>query len=374
MFSTLLVTCATSVRRTRIVCCAVSIAVLLVTACSDGGPPPVAPVTPTTPPVSVLTSLSASSSATSISVGATTTAQVAGRDQYGAPMSVGAVAWTSNAPTIATVSSTGLITGRASGTAGIVATVGSQTAVITITVGATTPPVNPPGMTFTTPSTTFIEKNGSFGTNGFWYQELTLASSTTFVLRVVSDFAIDAAILTPGQLSAFTTAQSFTGYAIFDNQVGTSSVTLPSGRYYVAVRNQSQGNNSYRIELDYDIQLRPEQGYSFTFVDNYLNQTQDVAANGGRLWQPFTIQSGFRYLLDGASINVDTFIIQASELSNFQNGRAFNYYTDYGGNGDPSNPGLWELRLPPGNYFLVFRNRSALTGLAVYTMERWRVN
>ena len=60
-----------------------------------------------------------------------------------------------------------------------------------------------------------------------------------------------------------------------------------------------------------------------SFVDYYLNNIVSIGPNGGRVWQPFTIQCGVRYFLDGANSGVETYVIPASDLTAFQTGQTF---------------------------------------------------
>lgn len=223
-------------------------------------------------------------------------------------------------------------------------------------------------------ATVFIEKHGTFnGTGAYWYQEFTISQQSAFVLRVTTDYAADAAVVTGAQLGNFTSNQPFSGYALFDNQYGTKSVTLPPGTYYVAVRSQSSSVSNYRMELDHDITVPPDATRTYTFIDNYIQGTEYVNANGGKLWHGFTIQSGVRYFLDGCNTGLSTYVIPASELAAFQSGGTFNYYTAYSGT-DNAYPGLSEITLAPGSYYLAFINSNGIRKPVTYTMERWRVN
>ncbi|RYD33020.1 MAG: hypothetical protein EOP87_11785 [Verrucomicrobiaceae bacterium] len=223
-------------------------------------------------------------------------------------------------------------------------------------------------------NTYFTDKHGTFnGLGSYWYQQFTVSQKQTFVLRVTSDYSADAAIITGDQLGNFTGNRSFSGYAMFDNQYGTKGITLAPGTYYVAIRSQSTATNAYRLELDLDIALPAESGLTYTFVDHYLQGTEYVGANGGKLWHGFTIQSGFRYFVDGCNTGLSTYVIPASELSAFKSGGTFNYYTAYSAT-DNAYPGLDEIKLPPGSYYLAFTNTNTIQKPVTYTMERWRVN
>ena len=95
-------------RLTKIVC------LLLLAACGDSttGPPPVA--------TSIVLS---STSLTFDSLGPTQQLTASVQDQNGATIGGAIVAWTSSTPSVASVSSTGLVTAVADGTATITATV-----------------------------------------------------------------------------------------------------------------------------------------------------------------------------------------------------------------------------------------------------------
>lgn len=90
-----------------------------------------------TPPV--LTTVSVSLSASTISVGQTATATASGSDQKGAAISVGTVTWTSGSTSIATISSSGVVTAVAPGQTTIIATSGGKQGSASITVVASSP-------------------------------------------------------------------------------------------------------------------------------------------------------------------------------------------------------------------------------------------
>src|SRR5919206_271068 len=88
----------------------------------DGSP------TGTGQPTPVLTSLTLSLAPTTLQVGQTATATVAGRDQFGASITTGNVTWSSSASAVATVSASGTVTAIGAGQATITAAAGSITA------------------------------------------------------------------------------------------------------------------------------------------------------------------------------------------------------------------------------------------------------
>jgi hypothetical protein len=230
--------------------------------------------------------------------------------------------------------------------------------------GGTTPP------TVTTPSTTFLANQGhnvsAYG--AYSTESFTVSTTTTFFFRLASVYNVQAAIITPSQLANFTSMAAFTGYAIFNNQFGTQTVTLAPGTYYVGVRNTTNAANTWSWELDFT--------YSFpasdrvTFYDVYFQDALTFASDA-KFWKPFTIQAGARYFLDGCNVNTECFIIPASELSKFQAGQTFQYYTAYYLSGGGS-PGFWEITLPLGDYVLVGRGTGHST--CTFRMDRWKVN
>lgn len=117
----------------------IGILLLSLSVCSAagrGGGDTSAPTAPVVapPPLPVLTSMTIGLTSTSIQEGQAVVATLRPLDSHGEPMTVGLPAWTSSAPTIADVSSSGVITAFSVGRATIFATVGTVTGSVTITV------------------------------------------------------------------------------------------------------------------------------------------------------------------------------------------------------------------------------------------------
>ena len=105
------------------------IAVLLLTGCGDST------TAPTTPPTPVATSVTVSPTGLLFaSLGDTQQLSATVTDQNGATMASATVTWTTSAASVATVSSTGLVTSVADGSATITATSGSAIATASVTV------------------------------------------------------------------------------------------------------------------------------------------------------------------------------------------------------------------------------------------------
>lgn len=226
--------------------------------------------------------------------------------------------------------------------------------------------------TITAPETFFMaSQRRTFSKNGDWVTEgFSISKQTTFMFRVATQYKAQVAIITEGELNNFKTMNAFRGYGIFDNTYGYTSVTIPAGKYYVAVRNTSTGSNivSYELDIPYSFPASDR----IQFYDNYISGVKSW--NGGaKMWHPFTIQNGFRYFIDGCNTGFDTYIIPESELGNFQNGQQFKVYSDYTQT-PGAGPGFFEVKLPPGTYYFVATNSTSASQAIVYLMERWRLN
>lgn len=110
------------------------------------------PVTPVPPvPASITVSRNALQFA---AAGETQTVSAEVRDQAGAVLGNYAVTWSSSNAQVATVTSSGVVTAVAAGSATVTATAGSASAVVQVVVQSVTPPVNPPVTPPTTPPQT----------------------------------------------------------------------------------------------------------------------------------------------------------------------------------------------------------------------------
>ena len=124
-------------------------AVLLLLACGDKGTTPTGPGTP--PPTRVATSITMSPTSLSLEgLGQTSQLSATVKDQNGATMSGATVSWVTSAASVVTVSSTGLVTAVAIGTATVTATSGSAkaTAPVSVTQVATSVTLTPNTLNF----------------------------------------------------------------------------------------------------------------------------------------------------------------------------------------------------------------------------------
>jgi hypothetical protein len=195
-------------------------------------------------------------------------------------------------------------------------------------------------------------------------QTFTISKTTTFVLRFASDFNAEAAVMTGASAQSFVNDGSYTFFGRnFVNAFGTATITLGPGSYAVGMRNRSTASNRSRLELDYALSVP-----GWSYYDSPYSRAETIAANS-LAWRGFSIQSGVRYFIDGCNSGLDTYIIPENQLANFQNHQAFQYY--YGGDDDSAFPGLWELKLNPGTYYLVFRNRNNTGKTVTYILDRY---
>ena len=224
------------------------------------------------------------------------------------------------------------------------------------------------------PSSLLIAKQGVIlRGHGDWDTfEFEIFEETDFAFYFASDYAATAAVFAPSQLDSFKSGRAFTAYELFDRQFGTGYPTLAPGRYYVGVRNLSDGENTYSVELD------PFEGYkdveSTVYTGLQVSEATHVRG-GSRAWVGFSIGEGDRVTVDGlnsgqSSDPVETYLIPASELSNFRSGSTFSYYPDYFGT-SPALPGHIEINLPPGSYYYAFRNPGTIDRALVVNVYEW---
>ncbi|HVT37483.1 MAG TPA: Ig-like domain-containing protein [Gemmatimonadaceae bacterium] len=111
--------------------CIAAASILLCAYSCGGGTKDAGPTTPTP----VLTTVVVTLSTTTLQAGLTATAAATGLDQFGAPIAVGAVSWSSTSAGVATVNASGTVTGVAPGQTQIIASAGSKQGQATLTVG-----------------------------------------------------------------------------------------------------------------------------------------------------------------------------------------------------------------------------------------------
>jgi len=313
-------------------------------------------VTVSTIPAPTINSFTASS--TSISAGQSTTLSwnVSNASSISIDNGIGSVAASGSRTVSPGASTTYTLTAASAG--------GTRTATVTVSVQAASCPITGAAAN----DTYFISNSSVLSKGSWWVQGFTVKASTPFQLRVASDYTAQTAVFGSDQLNAFENNGSFQAYSLFDNKIGFQSFTLSPGSYYVGIRNTSTTSNQYDLELDYAMSIP-----GLSHVDTYLSGATTVGANGGKLWQPFTVQCGVRYLMDGGNSGLKTYIIPADQLASFQANQGFKYFTDYSSDyDDPSEPGFYEVKLPPGDYYLIFWNDTNISKAVTYNMERWR--
>ena len=134
-------------------------------------------VTAAPPPAPVVTTVTVSPTSVSVQVGATSNLAATVKDQNGNAMAGQTVTWSSNNTSFATVSSSGVVTGVAAGSATITATSSgkSGTSAVTVTAAPPPPPPPPPGGGTLLFSENFEDSN--IGSRG-WYDNTGAVIST----------------------------------------------------------------------------------------------------------------------------------------------------------------------------------------------------
>lgn len=214
-------------------------------------------------------------------------------------------------------------------------------------------------------NTKFLAWDEEFEEYGDWaVQNFRLSAPRTFRLRAATDYQADVVVIPASQLSAFQDGDDFFGYG-FDDEFGNMTISLPKGNYYLAVRNQSDGYNYARVELDHLLVNVPGWRYHSWGIDD-----TDYLEPRYRYWSEFSVSSTFRYFMDGANIGLRTYVMRRDQLTRFRQGRSFSYFTTYSKN-NTDMPGFYELKLSAGNYVLGFVNPYNDYIAFTYEAERW---
>jgi hypothetical protein len=218
------------------------------------------------PPAPVVTTVAVAPASASIAAGTSTLLQATVRDQNGTVMSGQTVTWSSDSPLLATVSSSGLVTGVTAGSATITATSSSKTGTSTITVTALPPPPPPGG-------TLLFEENfedANLASRGWYDNTNVLLSTTEHIAGSTSSaqyrFLPGATDPTSGgsERHKFTPSNSFylSFYVKYSaNWVGSTKAYHPHEFYILST-----------LDGDYD-------GPSQNFLDVYIEHNYQ---NGGR--------------------------------------------------------------------------------------------
>ncbi len=237
-------------------------------------------------------------------------------------------------------------------------------------------PAVKPAASVTTPNSAYVSTYctdiAAGGKNSVWTRDITETDGKAFVIRFSSRFNADAGLFDQEQIINFVNFQSATGYGAIPNGFGTRHIRIPPGKYTLAVRNRSGKASSFSLELDYEINLPPTDMATLDFPASEGAQTLDP---GTVAYQPFAIEAGYRYFLDGNNTGLSTYIFGASEIEKFKNSQAINFHSQYSSpTVNCEMPGLIELVLPVGNYFIGFRNDQTVPNSFTYTIDRWRLD
>jgi uncharacterized protein YjdB len=258
----------------------------------SGGVSSTAAVTVSSAPAVPVASVSVTPTTASITVGHTTQLSATTLDSTGATLTGRSVTWTSSDASIATVSSTGLVTGVGAGTATVSATSEGQVGASTVTVAPSTVAVATVTMSKTSATlatgqtlqlvATAKDASGNILTG----RTTTWSSSSSSVASVSSSGLVQA--ITVGSTSIKATIDGVSGTtAVTDTATassgGTTGGTTTHAGYYVSPTGSSSGNGSLTSPWDLASVLNGSKGvvpgdtvwvrggrYSGQFV-NYMN-------------------------------------------------------------------------------------------------------
>lgn len=211
-----------------------ALAVVLAACGGSDATTPTQPDAPSTPtPTTVVLSLG---SATLDALGATVQITAEVRDQNGAAMSGVTVTWSSSAGSVASVSSAGLVTAVANGTATVTATAGaaSSSASITVQQRPTTMTVTPSTLSFRNPGEAVQLAVTATDANGNPVTDPTVTWSTSDAQVVAVTAAGVASAVGDGSASVTATAGSVTASATAEVRIDVSAhaankVDIPVG-------------------------------------------------------------------------------------------------------------------------------------------------
>ena len=178
----------------------------------------------TTPPTPVVTAVTISPASASVAVGTTSALQATVKDQNGNAMTGQTVTWSTNNAAVATVNSTGVVTGVAAGSASISATSSSVTgtSAITVTVG---PPPAPVVTTITVAPTSASVVAGATTTLQATVKDQSGNVMTGQTVTWSTNNAAAATVNSSGVVTGVA-AGSATITATSSGKIGTSSITV----------------------------------------------------------------------------------------------------------------------------------------------------
>jgi uncharacterized protein YjdB len=173
-----------------------------------------AQVVVTSPTPVPVASVAVSPSSTTIAIGATATLSATVRDASGATLSGRTVTWSTSAPQIASVSSSGVVTALAAGSATITATSEGKSGSATVTIPA---PIAPVATVKVTPATLTIHRNQTATLTA----QLLDASGNTLTGRTISWSTSDSSRVS-------VTGTGATAALVIHNRTGTATISATS--------------------------------------------------------------------------------------------------------------------------------------------------
>ena len=246
--------------------------VLLLLACGDGG---TTPTTPPTTPTPVATSITLSAASLSFaSLGETKQLSAAVKDQNGSAMTGASVSWSTSDASVATVSSAGLVTAAANGTATITVTSGSASSTASATVAQVAASIE------------LIQTELTFTSQGETRQ-------IDFMVKDANDHPISTATVTWS--SSDNAVATVSEGLVTAGEIGTATITATSGSASAtaSVTVQEEASTLPDTEIDSgpatgSTQRESETGFSF-FSDQF--DTDFECSLDGGAWSACGITS-----------------------------------------------------------------------------------
>ena len=214
----------------------------------------------------------------------------------------------------------------------------------------------------TTDTITYSHQRSISTNSSFSLKTQTDVIAFTYAQYAASFYALDRQ-----NAQACMNGYSFNGYLLTTakGQSGLSTVTLPAGEYWICVTPEQSLFDGYSNKIGYEVATLNTSGAS---IKSFITMTGGYSAGG---WESksFAINSDGAYYLEAESTGGAFYILEDNEYkSKFINGGplpgAFKYIDTCGAG---SSEMECTLKIPHGNYYLVYANTSSSwNGFASY--------
>lgn len=189
--------------------------------------------------------------------------------------------------------------------------------------------------------------------------DFTVNSQDTVYFLFTGQTQADVFILRPAEFQKFQAGLAFNTLGGFRNQSGRQTITLPSGNFTIAVRNNGGAN------LDYALRIVS----SKDVLTIRANGTEQVPP-GARFTEAFTVNPADKMVITSVAEGFQAFILAPSEANKFKLGQDFvpvggsDVLTELSG-GSASG----EVTLNEGTFHIAYWNTSNTTRAATYVVS-----